>query len=728
MTRYVAIMAFSTAMAAVAFASRADGRLVSRTDFNVPLGWAPKKIMGKTLHPMVRGGWFWTKDWEECPDNIAFFRDVTVAYPVSIGVNEVMCRQRKYVERPPEQRWHGRYTMDDLARKSCASETKRSAMRPDLPFMLVPHDGRPPFQLRDGYDADKASYSDWLKRHPNFIGYNTFSEFESDLHNYRRWVSEMPEGEAKRLLLSRYPLDEKPNRDELFRMLSVAKRRYSEFLFGDETRHWMMNSLECSMSHVYAAKVGAAGLMYEAELGTTSGPWAFGTAFTRGAARQFDLPWIWYGAHLVGGFRRDGTKAGGELEWPGGRIGYGPRDTHPAEPDKGSGRSLLRRQFAYGALAGANFLIPENFHFFMFAEKDGRKTASPYAHDINEVYERVASIDRGSAYTPIAILFTIYDPFYRHGYAVGNKDPFSMNAFAFTLVPTFENDHYRLSDRRRGDLGCLFNSPFGEIWDALSPDAGQDPAAFAKALCDYRAAFLVGEFHKDTFDSAALEAYARGGGTLFVSADQVADGLVPSDLAGVSFSGKRIPAGGSFRDAAGGGAVKLVDGYTVWGAEGKASAKPFLLAESGVPLAFSHDVGRGRVITVAVRRMLPDFVWQYADGEGDQAKSWTLVQHRTANGELTYPIVRYLLDRVQSETMPCRVDGDCQWGVNKTSKGWLFWAFNNKGVVKFVGEPEELNPSAAVRVKVMFKPECGGSAFELSLGPGEYALRAVALD
>ena len=78
--------------------------------------------------------------------------------------------------------------------------------------------------------------------------------------------------------------------------------------------------------------------------------------------------------------------------------------------------------------------------------------------------------------------------------------------------------------------------------------------------------------------------------------------------------------------------------------------------------------------------------------------------------------------------MPCRVEGDCQWGVNKTSKGWLFWAFNNKGVVKFVGEPEELNPSAAVRVKVMFKPECGGSAFELSLGPGEYALRAVALD
>ena len=77
---------------------------------------------------------------------------------------------------------------------------------------------------------------------------------------------------------------------------------------------------------------------------------------------------------------------------------------------------------------------------------------------------------------------------------------------------------------------------------------------------------------------------------------------------GRSFSGKRTPAGGSFRDAAGGGAVKLVDGYTAWGTDGKTSAKPFLFAESGVPLAFSHDVGRGRVVTVAVRRMLPDFM------------------------------------------------------------------------------------------------------------------------
>ena len=104
MTWQVVITVFSSAMAVAAFAGHEDGRLVVRTDFEVPSGWVPKKIMGRELHPMVRGGWFWTKDWEECPDNLAFFRDVTVAYPVSIGVNEVMCRQRKYVERPPEQR------------------------------------------------------------------------------------------------------------------------------------------------------------------------------------------------------------------------------------------------------------------------------------------------------------------------------------------------------------------------------------------------------------------------------------------------------------------------------------------------------------------------------------------------------------------------------------------------------------------------------------------------
>lgn len=702
----------------------ADSGFVRNVSVVVPASWYPKKILGRDLHPMVRGAYFWTEDWKTCPDDLPFFRDVTVQYPVSLGVNEWAWRNNKYtpVETP---RPNTLYTIEDLLKRAEPSLSVRSKMRPDLPFMLVPHDGRPPFFLRDGYINDRDGYAKWLKENPNFIGYLSFSEFESDLNNYRNRISKLEDSPAKARLLANFPLGE-PGREELFRMLDLAKRRFDGFLFGDGSRQWMMNSLECSLAHVYAAKGGAAGLMYEAELGSTSGPWAFGTAFTRGAARQFGIPWAWYGAHLVGGFDRDGEKAGGELEWPGSFVGYRDHVRRTAVPDKGSGRTLLRRQFAYGMLAGANLLIPENFHFFMFGEKEGKKTASPYAYDINEAYEWALNHDRGAPYTPVALLFSIHDPFDRHGYAVGNRDPFSMNAFAFTLVPTLEKDHYRLSDRKNGDLGCLWNSEFGEIWDALSPDAGQPTDAFAGALKKYRAAFLVGAFDKKDTDVDALRQYVQEGGTLFVSADQIEDGLVSREMAGVEFTDGRKPVGGCFKDEKGVKIEDLSEIYTVWESEPDVSARPILLTEAGMPLAFAHDFGLGRVVTVAVKRMLPDCVWAEADGvKAPQSKAWSVVQRKVASGELTFPIVRHLLRRVQSETVPVVVGGRCQWGVNKTAEGWLFWAFNNAGVTKFVKEPEVIDPKATSNVTVTFNLKSGAVRFSFDIAPGGIAYREI---
>jgi hypothetical protein len=68
--------------------------------------------------------------------------------------------------------------------------------------------------------------------------------------------------------------------------------------------------------------------------------------------------------------------------------------------------------------------------------------------------------------------------------------------------------------------------------------------------------------------------------------------------------------------------------------------------------------------------------------------------------------------------MPVKVEGDIQWGVNKTKDGWLVWLINNKGVVKFAGEPEELDPKAASTVKVTFKAT--GKVYEKTIAPGGY--------
>lgn len=50
--------------------------------------------------------------------------------------------------------------------------------------------------------------------------------------------------------------------------------------------------------------------------------------------------------------------------------------------------------------------------------------------------------------------------------------------------------------------------------------------------------------------------------------------------------------------------------------------------------------------------------------------------------------------------MPCRVEGDCQWGLNKTPEGWALWLFNNKGVTKYTFEPESFDMAATAKVEI----------------------------
>jgi len=58
---------------------------------------------------------------------------------------------------------------------------------------------------------------------------------------------------------------------------------------------------------------------------------------------------------------------------------------------------------------------------------------------------------------------------------------------------------------------------------------------------------------------------------------------------------------------------------------------------------------------------------------------------------------------VQAETIPVKVEGDVQWGVNKTANGCLVWLINNKGIIKFIGEPQELDPTKTARVSLAMR-------------------------
>ena len=105
---------------------------------------------------------------------------------------------------------------------------------------------------------------------------------------------------------------------------------------------------------------------------------------------------------------------------------------------------------------------------------------------------------------------------------------------------------------------------------------------------------------------------------------------------------------------------------------------------------------------------------------------WTHYQAAITAGRQKFPLIDSLLSRVQDETMPCRVTGDVEWGLNRTASGWPFWCFNNKGVKKFSLEEERLDPAATAHVEVAFKPEFGGARLSFDVPPGGIVYRTVA--
>jgi len=706
-------------------------RSASPSDYGTAASWQPKKLVGRSFIPFSQGNFpRWSEpDWDSELRKTPLFAEM--GFGIGVAFNNLQDVYRKgfgwknenIFLRPESEVRKSPYTMTEVMELAHSRNARNLLIRGvfedgnPIAFTVGLGDGRPAAFLHDGYPADRADYEAWKKRHPGFVGFRLLSEYDHDIWCYNANVETIKDAKLRELMLSRLPVA-RTGKEKMAQLRTVV-RREQEMCFGETEKTWALNSGSCSLAHHYAA-AGIRGLIYEAELCHVSAPWVFGGAFLRGAARQYDIPYIWYTAQLVGSkkaYRRDGTIFNGELEHPGSWVGAAK--TREAQPNKGVGLSLFKRNLAYGMLIGASGIWPENTQQFLFEDgPDGKKHPSFWAKAWNDVYVYGRDTDRGATYTPVAVLTSLYENFSRHAHTVGNVDRYSQNAFFFTLVPTCREDQYHVCDGKKGDLGCLFNSPFGEIWDDLAPDAGQDSAAFLKALSAYKAAFLVGHYEKADLDTKALVAYVEQGGTLVVSADQIADGHFPADVAGVTFGADRKPVGAHFTDWLG-AKTALKDPYSVWVGKPVSDAKPFLFAADNTPMGWLRKYGKGRIVTVGVRRFMPDeSVWSKNSGDW-----WSVDQQSITAGTRTFPLVKYLLGKAQEEFMPCAVEGSCQWGVNKTADGWLFWAMNNDGVIKFAGEPEEYDQKKTSHVKVVFKQDAGGAAFEFDLKPG--AVRTV---
>ncbi|MBQ3747717.1 MAG: hypothetical protein II863_09965 [Kiritimatiellae bacterium] len=617
---------------------------------------------------------------------------------------------------PEDERLKGRYTLRDAFGPGFGDYlydgdwTTRKLWNPQKgsPFFLMIRESRPPFLL-DGDDrGDKEDFAAWRAAHPDFLGFITMDEIDSESTNYLRAMSgdhgyaKIPD-DIRDDLESRFPVwkDRYGFMDVIARCWETEKR----FHFGCSD-FWPLYCNNHTLAHINA-RLGAAGLVNEISSSQGS-PWTWSGAYTRGASRQWGIPFAWYCATFYRGFARNhepGAKPlGGNNKWP--RDG---KFTKKRPAYHGASLSLAARQKYYGWLIGASFLLDEGWTMCCATTENGVPGPSPYAKVFNDVFVRSGKIDRGAPYTPIALLTPVSECVSRGGYvsALVDGDGFAedflnLPAYFFTLQPVYENCTQMVQAfverRRHGDEGCLFNSRFGEIWDVLVADGGQPSDRFASVLSHYPAAFLIGSYRKGDVDVAGLESYVRAGGTLFVSADYVEKGIVPVSLAGVSFGEGRVASGDRLLDERGRDVARLDGRYLLHSAVPEDGTRALLSDENGAAVACIRALGSGRVVTTCCTRSMPAIYSE--ERYKSQSKVHVDLWRKIISGNGGLDLIHYLLDRVQRETIPVVIDGDIQWGLGRNDSGWLLWLINNKGIAKYVGEPADVDPSKTAEVKV----------------------------
>lgn len=702
-------------------------RLVARTDYGVAAGWAPHKIAGREFtasfyaaQQSVDGHGYGNADpsWM-----LKVFRESFVEYCGTYQTNVVTKLVRNRKTREISFATNGTFKADYSFADLFSANTLVAFDECRKPFFVTIPWARPAFFLEKSYpDIDREGFRKWRAAHPEFIAFRVLGEFDSETREYLGQRKNAADPAVRAKINDGFPLGE--GQYALMDLARESYRREKEMHFGSDEM-WSLHSSCWSLAHVMA-DIGIKGIFYEAT-GQEYANWRHAAAYARGASRQWDIPFGWYTAHWYTGYTRNqfDKVTQGSNYWTG--EATPPFKGVFCEPWRGLSRSLLDRQNFYGWIIGSSVLEVEDWiRLYRAPAEKGAKGFRPHevAQDLERLYETTKTTDRGVPYTPCAILTPLTELMGPSALSVG-REKHNLNAFFFTLVPVGSDDIMQRSLKKRGEQGCLFNSPFGDFWDVVTPDSGQSAADIAKALTSYKVAFLAGTYRKEDLKTDALVDYVKGGGTLVISSDRLADGLFPPEVAGVFFKTGTAASGKSLVCAKTGECVSALSAPHTWTLAGEGTTAEVLLTDDlGTPVVYTKKCGKGRVITVAAWRMMPsEFRDDYDRINSVDGKSngrWGGVVIDCFAGRRPFDLIRALLERVQTEMLPVAVEGDVHWGLNKTKSGWLLWLMNNKGVIHYANEPEEFDFSKTARVKATSR--FTGETYTADVKPGEWKL------
>lgn len=499
---------------------------------------------------------------------------------------------------------------------------------------------------------DMPAYREWLKAHPNFIGFST-CEFFNDITmplrpDARDHLKKCIYPNDRTQVMSDEEMDVVCARPEYRTAFGnpqqittnlVAKyiARLIEMSYGDAKRTFIGEGTFC-VNHL-AAYAGVGGIGIE----TTRNyrPYQILEMFCRGTARQFSLPWYWYIATYFHGYRSDG-----KFEPAVSRTSVKGKKNHG--PNFGISLSAVERTMWKAWLSGAGSYERESMVHSIF-DMD----ATPWKlSEEGEVYARYYDIattnERGVPYTPFALLVPA-----ARGVSRQLGRPYLSNMKCAYTHPDHMTDaiiataldfprNMRLDAMKAGVERVMNNSKYGDLFDAITPDF-PDQASFRRILPTYPCAILCGEYGENREMAAILRDYVEKGGTLVLSSAQLR--TFPVDIA---------------------------------------ELKP--LAN---PKFCGMRMGRGRVIVGSEPYLTP---WEGATEAEASKRALAAID---VGEPRRFPDIEWLLDALSARFAPVSVKGDVQWGLNRTADGWILWFINNAGVIKFAEKDQVLEPGGS---------------------------------
>jgi hypothetical protein len=468
------------------------------------------------------------------------------------------------------------------------------------------------------------------------------------------------------------------NRDEFVDLLRATYDRIVEWNFSDPKKLLLGDGSDC-IGHL-AAYWGAGAIGIE----TTRSHVLYQVQmmFCRGAARQFQVPWMWYIASYIDGakngrFVSNCLMAEDNPQW----AHHGPR--------YGISVSAVKRTTYMTYLSGANHYERESMPNTHFLKNNPPVRLSEEGEMYEKFHKFYTTTDRGVSYTPIALLVPANRGYTRFGgkafrlYDYTHPD-FMLDAIMSTVLDYPQNWSRAVYTSKVERVMC--NSRYGDLFDAITPDF-KDQTSFKRVIGDYKAAVLVGEYGKNPEMRKILLDYVRNGGVLVLTSAQL--DTFPVDL----------------------------------GRARKMSNPAFLqLAQ-----------GKGKIIIAKTPYLTP---W-YGDDAAGQKKALDEIAHPLyirSESRKRYPEIEWLLNELSARFVPVSVstaeDGSSavQWGLNRTDDGWLVYLINNGGVTKKWDEYPVFKKGAERAVVDVSKTRCGRVKELLDNTPCEIRNGVVRID